>query len=184
MPAAPARDRILEAARRRFATHGVYAATLEDVRRDAAVSVGAVYHHFPDKERLAEAVWLDAREGYPAGFLDVLRASSGARDGIEGAVAYHLDWIAAHREDATLLFSARPATAREPNRAFFRAVRAWRRRPAAELRDLDLDLAHALWLGPSQEYCRHWLPGGPRRGSAAPRGQLAAPRWRAVRGEP
>src|SRR3954452_5293850 len=132
--AVAARNRILAAARTRFASDGVYAATLDDVRRDAGVSVGAVYHHFPDKERLAEAVWLDALERYQAGVLDVLRASSGARDGIEGAVAYHLDWIAAHREDATLLFSARPATAREPNRAFFRAVRAWRRRGAAATR--------------------------------------------------
>src|SRR3954453_19009777 len=181
--AVAARDRILAAARTRFASDGVYAATLDDVRRDAAVSVGAVYHHFPDKERLAEAVWLDALERYQAGFLDVLRASSGARDGIEGAVAYHLDWIAAHREDATLLFSARPATAREPNRAFFRAVRAWWRRHAAELRDLALDRAPALWLGPSQEYCRHWLASRARRVPAAVRDELAAAAGRALKGD-
>src|SRR3954467_6265562 len=108
--AVAARDRILAAARTRFASDGGYAATLEDVRRDAAVSVGAVYHHFPDKERLAEAVWLDALGRYQAGFLDVLRASPGAREGIEGAVAHHLAWVAAHREDATLLISARPVT--------------------------------------------------------------------------
>src|SRR4051794_28389769 len=151
--AVAARARILAAARTRFASDGVYAATLDDVRREAGVSVGAVYHHFPDKDRLAEAVWLDALERYQAGFLDVLRqrAGAGARAGVEGAVAYHLRWVAAHREDAILLFSARPSTAREPNRAFFRAVRAWWREHAAELGEFDLDVAHALWLGPSQE---------------------------------
>jgi AcrR family transcriptional regulator len=183
VPAA-ARDRIIAAARARFASDGVYAATLDDVRRDAGVSVGAVYHHFPDKERLAEAVWLDALERYQAGFLDGLRASAGAREGIEGAVAYHLGWVAAHREDAILLFSARPSTAREPNRAFFRAVRAWWREHAGELRDFDLDLAHALWLGPAQEYCRHWLAGRARRVPAAVRDELAAAAWRALKGEP
>src|SRR3954464_15996262 len=119
--AVAARDRILAAARTRFASDGVYAATLDDVRRDAGVSVGAVYHHFPDKERLAAAVWLDALERYQAGFLDVLRGSTGAREGVERRVAYPLDWVAAHREDVTLLFSARPATSPDPNRAFFRA---------------------------------------------------------------
>src|SRR2546423_13719881 len=98
MPPAPAaRERILDAARHRFARDGVYAATLEDVRRDAGVSVGAVYHHFPDKQRLAEAVWLDALERYQAGFLAALRASSGPRDGVIAAVEHHLRWVAANR---------------------------------------------------------------------------------------
>src|SRR4051794_20894820 len=184
--AVAARDRILAAARTRFASDGVYAATLDDVRRDAGVSVGAVYHHFPDKERLAEAVWLDALERYQAGFLGVLRQSVGARAGVEGAVAHHLRWVAANRDDAVLLFGARPAAARQPNRAFFRAVRAWWRENAAELRDydLDLDLAHALWLGPSQEYCRHWLAGRARRVPAALARELGEAARRTVKGDP
>src|SRR3954452_18574586 len=121
MPAA--RERILQAARRRFAADGVYAATLDDVRRDARVSVGAVYHHFPDKQRLAEAVWLDALERYQAAFLAVL--GEDARETIVAGVHQHLRWVAAHRDDAALLFSARPAAAREHNRPFFGAVRAW-----------------------------------------------------------
>src|SRR5439155_385939 len=126
MPPPPAaRQRILDAARRRFAADGVYAATLEEVRRDAGVSVGAVYHHFPDKERLAEAVWLDALERYQAGFLEALRAHPDARGGVMAAVEHHLRWVAAHRDDAALLLSARPAAAAARNRAFFAAVRAW-----------------------------------------------------------
>src|SRR3954451_13440211 len=177
-----ARDRILAAARTRFAADGVYGATLDQVREDAQVSVGAIYHHFPDKERLAEAVWLDALERYQAGFLDRLSGSA-AREGIVGAVEDHLAWVAAHRADAALLFSARPTAARERNRAFFRAVRDWGRDHAGELRALDLDLAHALWLGPAQEYCRHWLAGRARRVPAAVRDELAAAAWRALKGD-
>src|SRR3954449_6335689 len=98
-----ARDRILGAARTRFAADGVYAATLDDVRRDAGVSVGAIYHHFADKERLAEAVWLDALERYQAGFLAALRAHDGAREAVIAAVEHHLAWVAANRDDAALL---------------------------------------------------------------------------------
>src|SRR3954468_16913994 len=124
---ATARDRILAAARTRFASDGVYSATLDEVRRAAGVSVGAIYHHFPDKERLAEAVWLDALGRYQDGFLATLNQDPGARGGVVAAVEYHLAWVAANREDAALLFSARPARARERNRAFFREVRAWMR---------------------------------------------------------
>src|SRR3954452_20222959 len=98
-----ARDRILAAARSRFASDGVYAATLDDVRRDAGVSGGAVYHHFPDKERLAEAVWLGALARYQDGFLGVLDEHAGAREGVTAGVEYHLRWVAAHRDDAALL---------------------------------------------------------------------------------
>src|SRR4051794_6147849 len=101
MPAAiSARERILGAARARFAADGVYSATLDEVRRDAGVSVGAVYHHFPDKERLAEAVWLDALARYQAAFLGALEGSASAREGVVAAVERHLAWVAAHRDDA------------------------------------------------------------------------------------
>ena len=179
-----ARQRILGAARRRFAADGVYAATLEDVRHEAGVSVGAVYHHFPDKQRLAEAVWLDALERYQAAFLAVLREHTGAREGIVAGVRQHLRWVAAHRDDAALLFSARPAAAREHNRAFFTAIRAWWAGNEGALRPFDLDLAHALWLGPSQEYCRHWLAGRARRIPPAVAGTLAEAAWQSLRGDP
>jgi len=185
MPPAPAaRERILDAARRRFAADGVYAATLEDVRRDAGLSVGAVYHHFPDKERLAEAVWLDALERYQAGFLEALRAHPDARGGVMAAVEHHLRWVAAHRDDAALLLSARPAAAAARNRAFFAAVRAWWQEHAAAgaLREHDLDLVHALWLGPSQEYCRHWLAGRARRVPRAVARELAEAAWQSLKG--
>jgi AcrR family transcriptional regulator len=180
MPAA-ARDRILAAARARFAADGVYSATLDEVRRDAGVSVGAIYHHFTDKERLAEAVWLDALGRYQEGFLAALSEHPGARAGVVAAVEHHLRWVAAHREDAALLFTARPARARERNRPFFRAVRAWWREHGDELRDLDLDVAHALWLGPSQEYTRHWLAGRARRVPAAVARELAEAAWHSLR---
>jgi AcrR family transcriptional regulator len=47
------------------------------------------------------------------------------------------------------------------NRAFFRRVSAWWKTHVAygALRELDFDLAYALLLGPSQEYCRLSLTG-------------------------
>ena len=37
---------MLQVARRRFAVDGALVPTLDEVRREAAVSVGALYHHF------------------------------------------------------------------------------------------------------------------------------------------
>jgi AcrR family transcriptional regulator len=47
---------LLEAATRRFAAHGFAKTSLEDVAADIHASRGAVYHHFPSKVALFEAV--------------------------------------------------------------------------------------------------------------------------------
>ena len=48
---------MISVARRRFAAEGTIAPTLDEVRREAEVSVGSLYHHFPDKPALAAAVY-------------------------------------------------------------------------------------------------------------------------------
>jgi len=180
----PARRRILDAAARRFAGAGVLATTLDEVRADAEVSVGAIYHHFADKGALADAVWRDALERYQRGFLEVLREHADARGGITGAVRFDLAWVARHRDLARILLGARPAGAAALNEPFLGEVRAWWRGHAhyGALADLDLDLAHALWLGPSHEYCRHWLAGRVRRIPTAAADTLAAAAWAGLKG--
>jgi AcrR family transcriptional regulator len=180
----PVRRRILDAAARRFAGAGVSATTLEEIRADAHVSVGAVYYHFGDKEGLAAAVWLDALGRYQRGFLEALSAHPDARLGIAGAVSYHVAWVASHRDLASILLGARPAAAAGLNEPFFAEVRAWWRAHAhyEALADIELDLAHALWLGPSHEYCRQWLAGRARRIPPAVAEALADAAWVSVKG--
>src|ERR1700735_4210534 len=79
-----ARDRLMETARRRFAAQGAIAATLDEIRRDADVSVGALYHHFPDKPALAAAVYAELMSQYQESFVAMLRRQDTAEDGIRG----------------------------------------------------------------------------------------------------
>ncbi len=51
------RAALLEAATRRFATLGFAGTSLEDVAADIRATRGAVYHHFPSKKALFEAVF-------------------------------------------------------------------------------------------------------------------------------
>lgn len=50
------RERLIEAARRAFAT-AEGAVALEGVARDAGVGIGTLYRHFPNREALVEAVY-------------------------------------------------------------------------------------------------------------------------------
>jgi AcrR family transcriptional regulator len=168
-----ARSKLLEAARLRFAANGALTATLEDVRREAGVSVGALYHHFPDKAALAAAVYAHVMAEYQAGFITRLRGHATAEGGIRGGVDHHLRWVAAHRADAELLLGDRrdsPAL-REANGEFFTAVRDWWRphQGYGALRPIQTPITAALWFGPAQEFSRYWLAGGAAK---LPRGAI------------
>jgi AcrR family transcriptional regulator len=186
------REAILEAALDAFLEEGVAGAPVEDICARAEASVGSVYHHFGDKRGLAAAVYVEALADYQAGFVGVLRDHpDDAEAAVREAVAMHLDWCLVDRSRRArfLLFcgdSARGAGA-EPldalNRDFFGEVRRWWRPHVryGALRDIGLDLAYAIWLGPAQEYCRLRLGGGtdvaPGRAGAA----LADAAWRSLR---
>jgi AcrR family transcriptional regulator len=156
-----ARDRLLQVARRRFAVDGALVSTLDEVRREAEVSVGALYHHFPDK---SAAVYAQLISEYQAGFVAMLGDHDTAESGIRGGVAYHLRWVTEHRGEARLLLGDRldSAALRDSNRDFFAAVRDWWRphHTYGVLRPMRIGVTAALWLGAAQEYSRCWIAGG------------------------
>jgi AcrR family transcriptional regulator len=163
----------METARRRFASDGAIAATLEEIRRDADVSVGALYHHFPDKPALAAAVYAQVMSEYQTGFVTMLRKHDTAEGGIRGGVAHHLKWVAANRSEAVLLLGGRldSAELRDCNRALFIAVRDWWRPhdTYGALRPMQAGVTAALWIGPAQEFSRYWIAGDETR---MPRGVI------------
>ncbi len=188
MPQSDARIKLLEVARRRFAVDGALAATLDEVRREAKVSVGALYHHFPDKPALAAAVYAQVMGEYQAGFVAMLRGHATAEGGIRGGVEHHLRWVATNRAEAALLLGDRldSAALQESNREFFTAIRDWWRPHHAYgvLRPMQPGITAALWFGPAQEFSRHWIAGHEPK---MPRGAIKAfadAAWMALRAKP
>lgn len=180
-----AKSRLLTAARRRFAVDGAVSATLEEVRREADVSVGALYHHFPDKLSLATAVYAQLLVEYQTGFVTMLRSHDTAEGGIRGGVAHHLRWIANHRAEASLLLGTRldSPQLQEANTVFFGAVRDWWRphHTYGVLQPMRPGITAALWLGPAQEYSRHWVAAGESRMPRAAVAAFADAAWLALR---
>jgi AcrR family transcriptional regulator len=183
--ASEARGRLIQTARRRFAADGAIAATLDEIRREADVSVGAMYHHFPDKPALAAAVYAQVMSEYQAGFLTMLRRHATAEGGIRGGVAHHLRWVVANRSEAALLLGDRldSTELRDCNREFFAAVRDWWRphHSYRVLRPMQAGITAALWFGPAQEFSRYWIADDEPR---MPRGvakTFADAAWKALR---
>ena len=183
-----ARSRLLHAALVRFAAEPPVAVNLEDIRQEAGVSVGALYHHFADKAALVDAVYAEVTGRFQAGFLEVLRASPSAEDGIRRGVRYFLRWVQHHRHETSILLGGRAESAAldELNHEFFGEVMAWWRTHAhyGAVKPLPLELIHALWLGPAQEYTRHWFTGHAKRSPAAVGAVLEEAAWNALKEDP
>jgi AcrR family transcriptional regulator len=184
---APARERLMRTALQRFAAEDPVAVRLDDVRREAGVSVGALYHHFADKADLLEALYLELTTSFQSGFLTALRAEPTAERGIKTGVRFYLRWVSRNRAGARLLFGHRPDSPalRELNREFLRAVRAWWDVHVhyGVLRPMPLALVHALWLGPAHEYTRGWLDDAGRRSPSSVAELLGEAAWSALKEE-
>ena len=183
--AVDSRRRILDAALRCFDRRGVLATTVENVRAESGASIGSIYHHFAGKEGLAAEVYLDGLRRYQQGFVGELGDHPEAEPGVKAIVEFHLGWCAENPQLARFLLS-RPAGPAElerglrtSNRRFFAAVMAWWRphARAGRLRQAPIELLYALWLGPAQEHCRHWLAGRARPSPTQAAGLLAEAAW-------
>ena len=96
--AAARQEQILDAARRLFLTKGYEATTIEDVLTAVGIAKGTLYHHFPGKEAILDAIVMrttdaieeradraarNASQPAPARFLAVVTAARAPREDIE-----------------------------------------------------------------------------------------------------
>jgi AcrR family transcriptional regulator len=77
---AQTRAALVAAGRRLFGENGFRGTSVEDLAREARVTTGALYHHFPTKTALFEAVFVHAH-------MEIMSASTeaakGAKDGLD-----------------------------------------------------------------------------------------------------
>lgn len=184
-PEATARERLLTAALERFAADTPVAVSLDEIRRDAGVSVGALYHHFADKTALVDELYIELTAQFQAEFLGQLRGQATAEAGIKGGVALYLRWVTRNRAGARLLLGHRPTDPQliQLNRTFLTELKSWwsTHQHYGTLRPLPLDLAHALWFGPAHEYTRQWLDRSQRRTPASATDLLARAAWETLK---
>ncbi len=77
---AQTRGALVAAGRSLFGEKGFRGTSVEDLAREARLTTGALYHHFPTKTALFEAVFVEAHMELMAAALD---AAKGAKDGLD-----------------------------------------------------------------------------------------------------
>lgn len=181
---------ILRAGLECFNAQGIEATTIEMIRSACDTSVGAIYHHFGNKEGLIAALFFAAMEDQASLRQQYLAAAQTPREGVDALVLSYVDWVAGQPEWARYQFNARFSVANGPhkeelaekNRARNQQLQVWFAQASAgdKLTSLPYELVPSLIIGQSESYCRAWLSGRVTSSPKAYREILAEAAWRSL----
>ncbi|MDE3735972.1 MULTISPECIES: TetR/AcrR family transcriptional regulator [Pseudomonas] len=185
------KDDILQAALACFSEQGVDATTIEMIRDRSGASIGSLYHHFGNKERIIAALYLEGVSGYAR----LLEAGFAKVDSAEGCikllVACYVDWVLENPDWARFILHSRGRVEaselgeqlRETNRLHHGRIeeilRPYRERGA--YREMPRDCFVSVVIGPVQDFTRNWLAGRTRTSLADCRELFIQVAWDAVR---
>jgi AcrR family transcriptional regulator len=173
-----------------FNDQGIEATTIEVIKAACETSVGAVYHHFGNKDGLVAALFFCALDDQAQLTNSRLSDATDQRSGVHAVVFSYLDWVTAEPELARFLFQAGPFVAKGPhaqmlvernrsrNQAILARFSAFEENAA--LSRCPPELLASLIVGQSEHYCRAWLAGRVRATPQAHRHAFAEAAWGSV----
>lgn len=170
---ATTRERLLDAAATVFLAHGFTAASMDLVRQEAGVSNGSLYHHFPTKAQLADALYAHLLRDFHAALLPPVRGRAvQAEKGVKGLIRAYIQWVLQNPKSAQLLHALRRSGdisngAEGPNEAerdaanaeAFGTLTAWiaQRVEAGEMRAMPFHVWMALVFSPALSLTQRWV---------------------------
>ena len=164
------RERVLQAALDCFNEAGCDRTSVAWIRDRSGVSNGSLFHHFPNKESIIEALYLEAMREVQRGYWAVLdNQPASLRDSVDGIVRNLLLWIEANPHWARFLYSqgqldwstAAGSELRRLNNDLADAYREWLAPfiASGEVRDLPMMIVVAIINGPVHAVAQRWLAG-------------------------
>jgi AcrR family transcriptional regulator len=170
MAATDTRRRILDAALVCFLGDGYEQTTIARIRDRSGVSNGALFHHFPTKESVADALYVEAMASFQAGLWELLDSRPRSlRAAVGGTISHQLAWTEEHSQLARFVYMRghldwdSPANAQltSLNRDLGKAFGEWMAPlvESGEVRPTSMLVLSALVNGPAHAIARRWLAG-------------------------
>ncbi|MBV7512465.1 TetR/AcrR family transcriptional regulator [Pseudomonas sp. PDM25] len=187
---AESKRHILKCALALFNQQGIEATTIDVIRAESEMSVGAIYHHFNNKEGLVAALYMTALDDQARLRNSYLSNVKSTKEWVYALVYSYVDWVVRQPDWARFQYQARFAVARssfndqlqEANLARNAQLKDWFSDPAhrKDLQELPFELLPSLLIGSAESYCRAWLSARVKRSPELYRQQLAEAAWRSV----
>jgi AcrR family transcriptional regulator len=164
------RRRILDTALACFVEAGYSQTTIERLRERSGVSNGALFHHFPSKEAIADTLYAEAIGSFQQGLWDLLeRRPPSLRAAVRGVIAHQIAWIEANADQARFVYARGNLDSDSPgqaevdrlNRKIAGAYREWMMPfvQAGMIRPMPMLIISAVVTGPTHAIARRWLAG-------------------------
>ncbi|MFU2327913.1 TetR/AcrR family transcriptional regulator [Pseudomonas sp. NFX98] len=173
-----------------FNEQGIEATTIEMIRAECDTSVGAIYHHFGNKEGLVAALFFTALDDQARLRDSYLAEAQTTQAGVQALVHSYVDWVDSQPEWARFQYHARFAVTKGPlkdelatrNKARNKLLLEWLFNPERQeqLAGVPAELMLSLIIGQADSYCRAWLSGRVKGSPKAYRELLAEAAWRSV----
>ncbi len=87
------RDLILNAALRLFTSGGYFKASVHDIRREADVSIGSIYHYFQSKEAIAKALYDKVIEEMTDAINEIRTTERTTHDKCRGIISFLFEMV-------------------------------------------------------------------------------------------
>ncbi|MFH3733541.1 TetR/AcrR family transcriptional regulator, partial [Acinetobacter baumannii] len=81
-----------------FLEHGIEATSIEMIRAKSETSVGAVYHHFKNKEGVVAALFFSALDDQTALRDEYLKQAKTLQEVVFGLIHSYVDWVSEQPE--------------------------------------------------------------------------------------
>ena len=185
------KDEILQAALACFTDVGVDATTIEMIRDRSGASIGSLYHHFGNKERIIAALYMQGTAEYAALLEQGFAKAESAEACVRLLVTSYIDWVVANPQWARFILHSRGRVEaselgeqlREANQAHFARIQQALvgYREQGVFKDMPSDCFASLIIGPTHDFARNWLAGRTRTELADCRELLANAAWDSVR---
>lgn len=173
-----------------FNEAGIEATNIETIRARCDTSVGAIYHHFGNKEGIVAALFFAALEDQATLRDRFLEQAQTAREGVLALVHSYVDWVDEQPDWARFVFQSRFAVASGPFKEELLARNKQRNRQLMEwisvedrrghFSHLPAELVPSLIIGAAESYSRAWLSGRVKKSPAEYRDCLADAAWRSI----
>jgi AcrR family transcriptional regulator len=162
------RERILQAALDCFTELGYDRTSVAGIRERSGVSNGALFHHFANKEAIADALYMDAMQAVQDGYWALLDAQPTSLHAAVGSLITHmLSWIESNPAWARFLYaqghldwsSAAGSELAALNGDLADAYRSWLSPfiTTGEVRDAPMVVVVAVVTGPAHALAQRWL---------------------------
>ena len=187
------KSRVMEVALGHFSEVGIERTNVSNILNDSGCSVGSLYHHFGNKEGIAEALFIDGVNQFNSRLLEALLPRRTASNGIKAIVTFCCEWVTDQPELAGFLLSREVTLSdnaklelRKMDREFGQSIYDWfvPHVKSGALLELPTSMYVPLICGSTLEYSRLWISGRNNRSPGAVASILAEAAWQSVKSSP